>query len=106
MSRDAWELTPERFQVLARHARAEKPFTTACKALSAHHVSVRRACIRNGLGSWLNIHFPSRQGQGAEQKSKMDGKLRRFTPEHFAEPVPVPDSPQVKWLTRSWSKAA
>lgn len=103
MSLDAWELTPERFQVLVRHARAEKPFTTACKALNIHHVSVRKACIRNGLESWLNTHFPSRQGQGAELPSKVDGEMHWYKAEDLKEPVPVPENVQAKWLTRRWA---
>lgn len=103
------EMTPTNFRKLKRLADEERSLYAAAKAFKVVPNTIKAACKKANLSSWLADNFPNRQGQGGaqgEMRSKMDGTVRRLKPEQIKAPLVVPDNAQTRWLTKSWSKAA
>jgi hypothetical protein len=103
------EIGAKEFQVLRQHAEAGNTFQSACNALGYHPNVVKRACADACLTSWTQANFPSRRGKSGgnpqfkpEHERKPEG-IRKLRPDDIDAPLPVPDNPQTRWLTRRWA---
>lgn len=109
-SANRWELTSHRIHLLKYCAGKGMCLTEAAKDLGVQVKTIRAAAARKEKTEWLNGLFPSMRGKGSgkpragrELRSRVDGEIRRLTPEQIKAPLVVPDNAQTKWLTRSWA---
>ena len=111
MSRsNRFDLTDERISHLNACAAQGITLTEAARELGVRKDTLRNAAERQDMYEWLAEKFPSRQGKGGGQKrhemAEREEGLRKLKPEQISAPLVVPDSPQVRWLTREWRVAA
>lgn len=94
------KITPEIFKTLNRMADEGATRSQAARHLVVDLKSLKEACKRDGLESWLNERFPPQRNA---PKPPIREGMRKLTPRHKLEPLYIPQSIQAKWLTRSWT---
>lgn len=106
--RNRWQLTDERVSHLNACAAQGMPLAAAARELGVLATTIKDAASRECKDDWLRQKFPRKQGYGGGQRRKalnykVDGEIRRLKPEDIDAPLVVPNSPQTRWLTRSWA---
>lgn len=94
-----FEITPDIFKALNRMADESQTRSHAARTLVIDLKSLKEACKREGLDSWLDERFPPQRN--APRAPVREG-MRKLTPRHRLEPLYIPQTVQVKWLSRAW----